>query len=140
MSSDTVSVGFTSQILNAAVKNWQIVLSVALVIAAVNEFVIYPFYTSPLANVPGPKMNAISKWWLIRTDFTKKRTLAIHAMHEKYGPAVRIGPNELSFSGEEPRNIIYGAGTSFYKPEFYNLFIAYNVRPMFAVNPIKRSS
>jgi hypothetical protein len=125
MSSDTVSVGFTSQIVQAAIKNWQVVLAVTLVIAIVNNYIIYPFYTSPLANVPGPKLNAMTKWYQVYIDFTKKRTLYIHSLHEKYGPVVRIGPNELSFTGEEPMKVIYGAGTSFYKPHFYDLFIAY---------------
>jgi len=124
MSTDTVSVGFTAQLVQTAIKNWQIVLAVALLVTIINEFIIYPFYTSPLANVPGPKLNAMTKWWMIYMDFTKKRTLYIHALHEKYGPVVRIGPNELSFTGEEPMRVIYGAGTSFYKPAFYNLFIA----------------
>jgi len=125
MSSDTVSVGFTSLLVHVAIQNWPIVLGVALLIAAVNEFIIYPFYTSPLANVPGPKLNAMTKWRMIYVDFTKKRTLYIHDLHQKYGPIVRIGPNELALSGEEPMKTIYGAGTSFYKPAFYNLFIAY---------------
>src|SRR5271170_7988343 len=98
MSSETVPVSFTAQLLQAAIKNWQIVLGVTLLIAAVNEFIIYPFYTSPLAKVPGPKLNAMSKWVLVWIDFTKKRSLFIHAMHEKYGPVVRIGPNELAFT------------------------------------------
>ena len=125
MSSDTVSVGFTSQIVQAAIKNWQVVLAVGFLVAVVNEYIIYPFYTSPLANVPGPKLNAMTKWYQIYIDFTKKRTLYIHSLHQKYGPVVRIGPNELSFTGEEPMKVIYGAGTSFYKPNFYDLFIAY---------------
>jgi hypothetical protein len=125
MSSDTVSVGFTSQLVQAAIKNWQIVLGVTLVIAAVNEFIIYPFFTSPLANVPGPKINAMTKWYMVYIDFTKKRTLYIHSLHLKYGPVVRLGPKELAFTGEEPMKTIYGAGTTFYKPAFYNLFIVY---------------
>jgi hypothetical protein len=125
MSTDTVSVGFTAQLVQAAIKNWQIVLGVTLLIAAINEYIIYPFFTSPLANVPGPKLLAMTKWAMIWVDFTKKRTLYIHSLHEKYGPVVRVGPNELVFTGDEPMRTIYGAGTSFYKPAFYNLFVAY---------------
>jgi hypothetical protein len=124
MSSD-IGIGFTAQLVQATIKNWQTVIAVTLLCALVHEFIIYPFYTSPLANVAGPKMNAITKWWMVWTDFTKKRTLVIHDMHQKYGPVVRIGPNELAFTGDEPMRTIYGAGTSFYKPAFYNLYIAY---------------
>ena len=125
MSSDTASVGFTAQIVQTAIKHWQIVVGTALLIAVVNEFIIRPFFTSPLAHVPGPKLSAMTKWAMIYRDFTKKRTVYIHSLHEKYGPVVRIGPNELAFTGKEPMKIIYGAGTSFYKPAFYDLFIAY---------------
>jgi hypothetical protein len=105
--------------------NWAGVLFGALFIVGLNELFIYPFFTSPLAHVPGPKLNAITKWWIIWTDYNGKRTQEIHAMHRKYGPVVRIAPNELAFTGEEPMKIIYGAGTVFSKPDFYNLFIAY---------------
>jgi hypothetical protein len=102
------------------------VLGIAIVIALINEYIIYPFYTSPLANIPGPKLNAMTKWRMVWIDFSGRRTLTIHEWHQKYGHVVRIGPNELAFAGEEPMKTIYGAGTSFYKPAFYNLFIAYD--------------
>ena len=125
MSSEAVPAGFTVQLLYSAIQNWKYVLGVAIVIAAVNEYIIYPFYTSPLAKIPGPMLNAMTKWRMVWIDFSGKRTLTIHEWHQKYGPAVRIGPNEIAFAGEEPMKTIYGAGTSFYKPAFYNLFIAY---------------
>jgi hypothetical protein len=123
--SGTPSTGFTSQLVHATIKNWQTVIALALVFAFVNEYVIYPFFTSPMANIPGPKIAAMTKWWMVYIDFTKKRTLYIHSLHEKYGPIVRIGPNEVVCKGEEPMKTIYGAGTSFYKPAFYNLYMAY---------------
>src|SRR5579862_2074966 len=114
-----------SEISSKAVANWPIILGFTLLIAFVHEYIIYPFYTSPLAGVPGPKLNAMTKWWMMWIDYSKKRTLTIHEMHKKYGPVVRITPNELAFTGEEPMKVIYGAGTSFSKPAFYDLFIAY---------------
>jgi len=111
----------------------QAIVLVFVLVYFLHELVIYPFYTSPLANVPGPKLYAITKWRMVWTDFTKQRTKTIHEMHQKYGNVVRIGPDDLHFSGDEPMRIIYGAGTVFSKPAFYNLFSAYGVRPMFAM-------
>jgi len=108
------------------VANWPIVIGISLLITVVHEYIIYPFFTSPLAGVPGPKMYAMTKWWMIWTDYSKKRTITIHEMHKKYGPIIRIAPNELAFTGEEPMKVIYGAGTPFSKPAFYDLFIAYS--------------
>jgi hypothetical protein len=59
--------------------------------------------------------------WL---NFTGKRTKTLHEMHKKYGNIIRIAPYELHLSGEEPMKVIYGAGTVFSKPAFYNLFVA----------------
>jgi benzoate 4-monooxygenase len=59
--------------------------------------------------------------WL---HFTGKRTKTLHEMHKKYGNIIRIAPNELHLSGDEPMKVIYGAGTVFSKPAFYNPFVA----------------
>jgi hypothetical protein len=125
MSSEAISAGLTVQLWQSATQNWKYVLGVAIVIALVSEYIVYPFYTSPLASIPGPKLNAMTKWRMVWIDFSGRRTLTIHEWHQKYGRVVRIGPNELAFAGEEPMKTIYGAGTTFYKPAFYNLFIAY---------------
>ena len=118
---------FVNEVIAKATANWPVLLGLVLLVTAINEFIVYPFYTSPLANVPGPKMYAVTKWWMVWTNFTNKRTKTIHKLHQKYGPVVRVGPNELAFSGEEPMKVIYGAGTVFSKPEFYNLFVAYSL-------------
>jgi len=116
--------GFTAQLVETAIKNWQLCLGIALAFAIVHEYIIYPFFTSPLAHIPGPKINAMTRWYMVYIDFTKRRTHYIHNLHQKYGPIVRVAPNEVVFTGEEPMRVIYGAGSSFYKPAFYNLFIA----------------
>jgi hypothetical protein len=115
-----------NQMIEQAMANWPVLLALFLVVVSIHEYIVYPFYTSPLANVPGPKMYAATKWWMVWTNFTNTRTKTIHELHQKYGPVVRIGPNELVFSGEEPMKVIYGAGTVFSKTEFYNLFLAYS--------------
>ncbi|PGH35069.1 hypothetical protein GX50_02100 [[Emmonsia] crescens] len=45
--------------------------------------------------------------------------MTIHKLHEKYGPVVQIGPNELSFSSMESIDSIYGTGTRFRKAPMY---------------------
>lgn len=60
--------------------------------------VFYNIFLHPLRNVPGPKSRAVSylpnalSVWLGR-DF-----LNIKALHDKYGPVVRITPEYLSFN------------------------------------------
>jgi cytochrome P450 len=43
------------------------------------------------------------------------------ALHERYGPLVRLGPNLVSVNSAEELNTIYGISTLFYKSRFYSL-------------------
>lgn len=45
---------------------------------------------------------------------------ALLKVHEKYGPVVRIGPNDLSFQGAEIFDDVYKAGRKFIKSSFYD--------------------
>jgi len=80
---------------------------------------------SPLAKIPGPKLAALTQWWIIYHEFT------IHTLHQKYGPVVRISPTEVSFTSPEGVREIYGAGSTFPKSHFYDLFMYYGERNMF---------
>jgi len=103
--------------------------AVALAVWLLYSYVLYPFYLSPFSKVPGPKLAAMTPWWIRCVDFGGKRSATIDALHRKYGKIVRVGPNELSFTGAEAMQKIYGAGSAFYKPRyFYNIFIAYFLR------------
>ncbi|CAO2655259.1 Nn.00g103230.m01.CDS01 [Neocucurbitaria sp. VM-36] len=70
---------------------------------------IYRLYFHPLAKYPGPFLARISPipatWALLRgrLPFWQK------ACHDKYGPVVRIAPNEMSFDEEPAWKDIYGS-------------------------------
>ncbi|KAL6304641.1 cytochrome P450 [Sparassis latifolia] len=53
-----------------------------------------PFH--PLSNYSGPLLSKISKLWLVYVTSKGKQYLYVQQLHQKYGPIVRIGPNELS--------------------------------------------
>lgn len=90
------------------------------------SYVLYPFYLSPFAKVPGPRLAAMTSAWITVVDFGGKRSVTIDALHRKYGKVVRVGPNELSFTGVDAMQKIYGAGTAFSKADyFYNIFMSY---------------
>ncbi|KAF9484551.1 high nitrogen upregulated cytochrome P450 monooxygenase 2 [Pholiota conissans] len=55
-----------------------------------------PFH--PLARYPGPLLAKCSKLWALYQVSTGKMHLVFSELHEKYGPVVRTGPNELSIS------------------------------------------
>ena len=50
------------------------------------------------------------------------RTQTIHELHKRFGPAVRIGPNEVSYADAETVKEIYSQQTEFMKAPVYEDF------------------
>lgn len=74
--------------------------------------IVYALYISPLSAIPGPKINAISRVPYARHVLRGSTVDNVVALHEKYGEAVRLSPNEVSFiSGETAWADIYGFRT-----------------------------
>lgn len=84
-------------------------------------------------HVPGPLLFLLSGWVLKYHDYRGTRTKTIHALHEKYGPVVRIGPNEIDFLSLEALRAIYGAGNRFDRTPFYTMFKVAGEHNMFSV-------
>lgn len=88
---------------------------------------------SPLASVPGPWYTLFTSLPLKWHEFNANRTRHIHALHQRYGPVVRIAPREVAFSSAAAVKEIYCSGGSGYdKTEFYDLFTVYGRRTMFS--------
>lgn len=62
---------------------------------------------------------------------------AVHRLHNKYGPVVRIGPNDISFNSLSALKTIYGAGSGFERSAFYGMFDVYGTPNLFSVGPGK---
>ncbi|KAJ5971210.1 uncharacterized protein N7479_001128 [Penicillium vulpinum] len=71
--------------------------------------IIYTFCWSPLRHFPGPKLWAISRIPSNISVLSGYNHLDILDLHKKYGPILRIGPNELAFSTAQAFRDIYGA-------------------------------
>ena len=72
---------------------------------------IYDVYLGPLSSFPGPKLCAATNIPTFRTLFNGTDSVDKRALHEKYGPVVRIGPNNLSYSDAQAWKDIYGHRT-----------------------------
>ncbi len=69
--------------------------------------VIYNLFFHPLRNVPGPLLyRATSLAWAF-SFLRGTLVMDILAMHEKYGPVVRIRPGELAFTSPQASRDIY---------------------------------
>ncbi|OJD32581.1 isotrichodermin c-15 hydroxylase [Diplodia corticola] len=70
--------------------------------------VVHALFLHPLAKIPGPPLAALCDYWVSLHWIKGTWPWDVEALHQKYGPVVRIAPNELSFCGVESIKDIYG--------------------------------
>lgn len=90
-----------------------------------------------ISGIPGPSIYAITPWRLAYDDWKGTRTRTIHLLHQKYGPVVRIAPNETSFNSLSALKTIYGAGSGFERTSFYRMFDVYGRQNLFTYGSSK---
>ncbi|KAL4758044.1 cytochrome P450 [Aspergillus foveolatus] len=90
-------------------KTWAL-FSVGLILSAlyIAGLAIYRLYFHPLARFPGPKLNAISSLPSISSLLRGRLGLETKQLHDRYGPVVRVSPNELAFNSAQAWEDIYG--------------------------------
>ncbi|OSC98049.1 cytochrome P450 [Trametes coccinea BRFM310] len=94
---------------------------------------IHRLFFATLASIPGPKICALTRLPLMYHEFTGKRRMWIHRLHLRYGPIVRVAPDEVSFATREAAKEIYTSGGSgFDKSRFYDLFSNFETPNMFS--------
>jgi hypothetical protein len=79
---------------------------------------LYRLLLHPLSGVPGPKVAAISNVWYANEARNGRCRELGKTLHEKYGPIVRVGPNEVWFNTKEAFKMIYSSG-GYEKSDFY---------------------
>ncbi|KAK0673781.1 cytochrome P450 [Cercophora samala] len=93
------------------------------------------YFLSPLLSpspIPGPLYARVTSLILKYHEFTATRTAYIHSLHLRYGPVVRIAPNEVAFASATAAKEIYCSnGSGYDKTEWYDLFKVYDRRTMF---------
>jgi cytochrome P450 len=85
--------------------------------------IVYRVYFHPLAKYPGPFLAKITDAYQLYHAYMGNRHLEFYRIHEKYGPAVRFGPNAVSFNSNTALKEIYGFRSNVRKAEFYNAFV-----------------
>ncbi|KAH7120327.1 putative benzoate 4-monooxygenase cytochrome P450 [Dactylonectria estremocensis] len=134
----SMSGSIASKAIEALSKNPVSVAAVAFLVYIIFTFILKTLCATPLRKVPGPKSYAVTKWRLALADYRGVRTPEIHSLHQKHGTAVRIGPNEVSFSSLSALRTIYGAGSGFERTTFYRMFDVYGRQNLFTFASTKQ--
>jgi hypothetical protein len=82
----------------------------------------YKRYASPLRKYPGPVLASFTRLWKVYSTATGRTHLQHIELHRKYGPIVRIAPNEISIASPEAARNLLSAGKRFHKTDFYGVF------------------
>lgn len=100
---------------------WTICLTfISLYVIASAGQAIYDAFFGPLSKYPGPPLRALSNYPRLLALARGTESEAAAALHQKYGPVVRIGPHELSYnSGAEAWKDLHGFKKLVYKDPFF---------------------
>lgn len=84
-----------------------------------------------LQHVPGPISYAVTRFRLAYDAWHARSIHEIRHLYQKYGPIVRVGPNQVSFNSLSALRTIYGAGSGFRRTSFYKMFDVYGTPNLF---------
>ncbi|PVH85443.1 cytochrome P450 [Cadophora sp. DSE1049] len=90
-----------------------------LLVICLPLYYVVPALLDPLRHIPGPFWARFTRWWklieIYGGEFEKRNI----ELHRRYGPVVRIAPDEYSIDDPEATKEIYGLGGNFVKSPWY---------------------
>ncbi|KAL5000059.1 cytochrome P450 [Aspergillus recurvatus] len=99
-----------------------IILLPALIFFLLLARSLYQLYRHPLSSIPGPKLAACTSLWLAYHTYTGDECSTLFALHQKYGPVLRIGPNDIDIASGDAIESIYLVRGGFPKTPVYSKF------------------
>ncbi|KAI5266530.1 cytochrome P450 monooxygenase [Aureobasidium subglaciale] len=94
-------------------------LYVGIAFILISYKVVERAFLTPLRGVPGPWHAALVNWRLKIAVLSGARADYIHALHQRYGPIVRIAPNEVAVNDPASFKDIHKIGSGFHKTNWY---------------------
>ncbi|OCL15308.1 cytochrome P450 [Glonium stellatum] len=85
-------------------------------------YLIYNLFFHPLSHIPGPLLARLSPLYLFYITYVGQEARIVHRLHNKYGPVVRIAPNEVSVSDGRALKVVYTDGGGMRKANCYRNF------------------
>ncbi|KAJ2903621.1 hypothetical protein MKZ38_009564 [Zalerion maritima] len=117
MASQGEDKSLVSTVVGVFLSHWVVIMPALLVSRC-----LYKRYASPLRKYPGPFLASFTRLWKVLSTYSGRTHLKHIELHLKYGPIVRIAPNEISISSPEAARLVLSAGKHFYKTKFYGVF------------------
>ena len=84
-----------------------ILILLALSFTLITFRTVYRAYATPFQDVPGPLLARFTRLWLTKAIYSRKYHKINTEIHRKYGPIVRIAPNEYSIDDPDAAQAIY---------------------------------
>ncbi|ORY07018.1 averantin oxidoreductase [Clohesyomyces aquaticus] len=100
--------GFLSVDTLSKLLSYSVATSLLLSMVYCFGLAIYNVYFHPLAKYPGPFLAKISPFWPVYGLHKGRWPMIVKGFHDKYGPIVRLMPNELAFTDPQAWRDIYG--------------------------------
>ncbi|PVH96824.1 pisatin demethylase [Periconia macrospinosa] len=98
---------------------------------------IYQILASPLRNVPGPFLARFTRLWELHAIRKHDNPTLNIALHEKYGPVVRLAPNRYSLNSGEAAKVILGHRNALDKSNYYRAFSQPDATNLFSEPSLK---
>ncbi|KAL4899768.1 cytochrome P450 [Aspergillus multicolor] len=83
---------------------------------------LYRLTIHPLSHIPGPKLAAATSLWLAYHTYTGTECSTLFTLHKKYGPVLRIAPNDIDIASGDAIEPIYLTRGGFPKTPVYSKF------------------
>lgn len=95
---------------------------------------VYRAVRRPTSQLPGPWITQLTDAVTLYYWLTGRKAKYVHSLHQKYGPVVRIGPNEVDISDSNATKEIYSVKEIYRKDPFYMRFVPKGLENVFSVN------
>lgn len=93
-----------------------------LLLGALLSSCLYRLYFHPLSRVPGPKLAACTSLWLAYHTYIGDECTVVFTLHKKYGPVLRVAPNDVDIANGDAIDPIYINRGGFPKTAVYSKF------------------
>ena len=88
--------GLSGILSESPLSTWLFVVFPACLTLYWSLWIFYTRTLHPLASIPGPFWASVSRLWYMYRIYVGDMHHVQRKLHEKYGPVVRIAPNEVS--------------------------------------------